>query len=176
MALSNQSVAAFDRTAADEGRPLPCCHTDLYPGEEHFREYKRAQKERERESGRPGQPGLGPAGMSSGGGATVRTGLSEMDETGVKGRARARSRSRSGGRDTEYLFCNHPPAEANSSSTNLALDINPRGKNLDRFLPRLGCMVPPLLKLFSISEISDMSNSRGIHLLSNSCPIHGTGI
>ena len=110
MALSNQSVA-FDRTA-DEGRPLPCCHTDLYPGEEHFREYKRAQREREKESGRPGQPGLGPAGMSSGGGATVRTGLSEMDETGVKGRARARSRS--GARDTEYLFCNHPPAEANS--------------------------------------------------------------
>ena len=31
-------------------------------------------------------------------------------------------------------------------------------------------------KPFSISEISDMSNSRGIHLLSNSCPIHRTGI
>ena len=80
MALSNQSDA-LNRTS-DEGK-LPCCYTDLYPGEEHFREYKKAQKEKKEFV--PKQP---PGGMSSGDGATVT--VLDMDETGVKGRARRR--------------------------------------------------------------------------------------
>ena len=83
MALSNQSDA-LNRTS-DEGK-LPCCYTDLYPGEEHFREYKRAQKEKKEFI--PKQP---PGGMSSGDGATVT--VLDMDETGVKGRARAGAKS-----------------------------------------------------------------------------------
>ena len=93
MALSNQSHA-LNRTS-DEGK-LPCCYTDLYPGEEHFREYKRAQKEKKEFV--PKQP---PGGMSSGDGATVT--VLDMDETGVKGRARRR-RSVGGSADTRSAW------------------------------------------------------------------------
>ena len=91
MALSGQlSVVLKKRTEAGLGKEvLPCCYTDLYPGEEHFREFKRTLKEKEEEELLRGES----EGMSSGDGATVRTGLAEMDETGVKGRARAGAKS-----------------------------------------------------------------------------------
>ena len=91
MALSGQlSVVLKKRTEAGLGKEvLPCCYTDLYPGEEHFREFKKALKEKQvEEEGEGLLPGESE-GMSSGDGATVRTGLAEMDETGVKGWARA---------------------------------------------------------------------------------------
>ena len=92
MALSGQlSVVLKKRTEAGLGKEvLPCCYTDLYPGEEHFRQFKKALKEKEQdeEEGEGLLPGESE-GMSSGDGATVRTGLAEMDETGVKGRAGA---------------------------------------------------------------------------------------
>ena len=89
MALSH--IPGLDRTA-DERR-LPCCWTDLYPGEEHFREYKRVLKE---ENLFP----LSEKGMSSGAAGrratnVSATGLSEMmDETGVKGRTDGRTDGR----------------------------------------------------------------------------------
>lgn len=88
MALSRQQFQSVANRTTDEGK-LACCYTDLYPGEEHFREYKRAQKEKGADDYAESEPG----GMSSGDGATVTvlTGLSDMDETGVKGRTRMRS-------------------------------------------------------------------------------------
>ena len=90
MALSGQlSVVLKKRTEAGLGKEvLPCCYTDLYPGEEHFRQFKKALKEKEEEEESELLAGESE-GMSSGDGATVRTGLAEMDETGVKGRAGA---------------------------------------------------------------------------------------
>ena len=87
MALSGQlSVVLRKRAEAGLGKEvLPCCYTDLYPGEEHFREFKKALKEKEEEEGEGELLAGESEGMSSGDGATVRTGLAEMDETGVKG-------------------------------------------------------------------------------------------